>query len=343
MPPGLATAFPPAPGSPLGVAGEPRFGGYAGSMELVDLAPLAGQGLKGLLRRRLRRKRWQWAMVATDEVLAALAIVDAGYFATAFAFATDRAAGAMLFDRSLFGVPGLSASVGDRPGAGLRAFLDTPGGSVRVERRSDRYHLWLALGSEARLDCLLDTRGAPAPFSLVAAVPGGMANVTQKSGGLPASGTLECGGRSFQLDGGLGGLDYTQGILAPRTAWRWAFGAGRLRDGSALSFNLVEGFNAGEVTENVVFHGAGPAPLPACAFRFQEGPTSPCRIASADGRVDLAFRPGPAHREEKNLIVVRSRFFQVAGAFSGRLPGPAGAALEVESLPGLVEDQDVTW
>jgi hypothetical protein len=339
----LATFFQPAPSSPLGPAGEPRYGGYFGSLERADLAPLAGQGVKGLLTRTLRRKRWQWGMVATDEVLAAMAIVDAGYAAFAFAFAADRAAGTMLFDRKYPGLPGLSAAVGDRPGIGARAFLDLPGRRLAIERRGERYHLSAALGGTARLDCLLDTRGAPAPFALVAPVPGGAANVTQKAGALPASGTLECRGRTFSLDGGFGGLDYTQGILARRTRWRWAFAAGRHPDGSPLSFNLVEGFNAGEVTENVVFRGAGPAPLPACAFRFEDGPTSPCRIASADGRVDLLFRPGPGHREQMNLLLVRSRFFQVSGSFAGRVPGPGGRELAFESLPGVVEDQDVTW
>ena len=47
--------------------------------------------------------------------------------------------------------------------------------------------------------------------------------------------------RTFSLDGGLGGYDYTKGMLPRLTAWRWAYGTGRLDDGTVLGFNIPRG------------------------------------------------------------------------------------------------------
>jgi len=46
-------------------------------------------GLAGPIGRLAHRKRWQWAMVSTPEVVACFAIVDAGYAASGFAVAAD--------------------------------------------------------------------------------------------------------------------------------------------------------------------------------------------------------------------------------------------------------------
>ncbi len=335
----LAGPFPPAPPAALGPDGAPRFGAFAGAIGRVDVAPLAGGGVRGLLRRALRLKRWQWGCAATDAVLVSFAVFDAGFVVGAFAFAVDRASGEKVLDGGWLGLPGLSGSVGDHPGTGARAVFAAAGTTLRFERRSDRYQASLALPGAA-MELSLDTRGAPAPFSLVAPVPGGAVNVTQKAGALPCAGELRCRDRAWSLDGGLGGLDYTQGLLARSTEWRWAFGVGRLADGTPLALNLVEGFNDGEPGENVLLAGRGPSPLPACAFAPAAGGMEKgCRIASADGRVDLEFRGGPSHRESRNLLLVRSRFVQVAGAFAGTLPGPDGVPLRVAALPGVAEEQ----
>lgn len=338
-----AAAFTAAPTSVLDAAGAPRFGAYAGGLEHVEVGPVAGTGLGGFLRRLASLKRWHHAFVATDELVLTLAVVDAGYAASGFVFAVERAGGAVLLDRTYL-APAPAAWVNDCPGAGARATLFTPTATLRLERRSDRYQLVAELGRRGRLEAVLDASAAPAPFTLVARVPGGDVHVTQKSGALPAAGELRCGSRRFSLGGGFGGLDYTQGLLARRTRWRWAYATGRAAGGEPLALNLADGIDdeAGP-DEDVLFLGEGPRPLPRCTFEHDpERPLEPWRLQGGDGALDLRFTPLAVHREDRNLALVRARFVQVAGIFDGHLPGPAGA-VPVAGLPGVCEDQELRW
>jgi hypothetical protein len=177
-------------------------------------------------------------------------------------------------------------------------------------------------------------------------VPEGGVGATQKCGGLAASGTLRAAGRDFSLDGGTGGLDGTHGLLARETAWRWAFGTGRLPGGAPVAFNLAEGFAGvpeGDAGENALLLASGTTRLPPVAFAFDRAaPLSAWRVASADGALDLAFVPEAAHREDRDLVLLKTRFVQVAGTFAGRLPSPGGP-VEVAGLAGVVEDHWALW
>lgn len=341
--------LPRAPEEPLDGWGAPRLGAYAGSLGRIDVGRLAAPPGVGPLARAARGKRWVYALVVTPEVQLGVAVLEAAYVGAAFAWVVDRATGAVLYDRSATGLPGLNARVNDRPGPGARASFAGPGVDVLLERRADRYHLDLELGGGAVVvDALLDARAAPEPFVLVARVDGGGFRATQKALCLPVEGRLEVRGRRFDLGGGLGGLDHTAGLLARETAWRWAFGLGRA-DGVPLGFNLAEGFGLApdDPGENALAR-AGEAPwrLPPVGFEYDRlaPDRAPWRISSAGGAVELEFTPGAVHREEKRLPLVATRFAQVAGTFSGVLPGgPGGAPVRVDALPGVVEDHWARW
>lgn len=341
-------AAPPLAASPLALLerGAPRLGAYRGDLPDVDLAALAPSGVAGRVLRAARGKRWLYAVAASDEVLAAVAIVEAGWFAGGFAWALDRRSGAVIWERSAAGVPGRHASVPASVRDGTRARLRGRGLEAELAREGDRWRVWVsgggAMGAFA-LDATLDGRGGPAPFALVVPVPGGGLRATQKSAALRASGHVRVRGRTLALDGGFGGLDFTAGLLARETSWRWAFGTGRA-EGGPIGLNLCAGFGVpgGDPGENAAFRGEGPWRLPAVAFEGG-GEGARWRVASAGREVDLVFRPQGAHREARNLGVLRTRFAQVAGAFEGRIPGPAGEAIELAGLPGVVEDHWAVW
>lgn len=345
----LAT-LPPVPPAVAPLGGAPRFGAYAGELPHVDLTRLGERhGVEGPLR-VLKHKRWQYALVATREVACLLAVMDLGYSAAAFASAVALETGEVLADVSLLGAPRLGARVNDRPGEGLEARFRSPGAALRVTREPGEGHYRLALDVSRlrargglRLDAELHTHGAPDALTVIAPVDGdGRVNVTQKRGALSARGTLEAGGRRWALDGGVGGLDYTQGLLARRTAWRWAFATGTLADGTPLSLNLAEGFNEGP-GENALWVGDTLHPLPRVRFEYREDELlDPWHLRSADGRVDLTFRPLWAHREERDLKLVTSRFAQPVGHFSGRVQ-VGGRTLALARVPGVTERQDTLW
>jgi hypothetical protein len=324
----------------------------------VDLGALAGDFRLTPVRALLERKRWQWAMVATPEVLLVLAVVDLGYSANAFLSAVDVQSGRPLFDGGWLQLPGPAAGVGDAPGEGLSAHLRQPGLSLKCERPAGqaRYRLTARISrlqaflQGARqgpvvLDAELLAAGGAPPLTVVAPLgEAGKVNVTQKWGGLLAFGTLTAGGRRFLLDGGVGGLDYTQGLHARHTAWRWAFASGRLPDGTPFGLNAVEGFNESpEANENALWVGEALEPLARARISFMPRDVmAPWRVTTADGAVDLTFRPLHPHREERDLKLVRAHFLQALGTFEGRVR-VKGRDVRVSGVPGVTEDQDVLW
>lgn len=333
--------LPLAPPAPLEAGALPPPGAYAG--ELAALRLPAPRGLRDRLARIARAKRWVYLLAGGDAALVGAAVVQAGYFGGAFAWVLDRASGAMVASRGAAGIPGVQARVGDRPGPGARARFDGPGLSIALERRADRYDLRIR-APDLAVDLTLDARGAPLPLTLVAPVPGAGPRITQKTAPLVADGDARVGGRTLSL-AGAGGLDHTAGLLARETDWRWAFAAGRHPAGAPLAFNLCEGFGlpAADPGENALFLGHRPARLPAVRFRLDRSdPLAPWQVASADGALALTFRPAGVHREARALLLVSTRFAQVAGTFEGQLPGPSGP-LRVAGLPGVVEDHWARW
>ena len=361
-------ALSPSPHEVPGPDGVPPFGAYAGELGTVDLDRLAPPHALPVWARRLRRKRWHYALYTTPEVVAVMAIAELGYAANAFFAAVDLREKHPLLDETLLGLPAPLSTVSGAMARGLAGSFRVPGARFRFSRApdSDRYRHSVEISALRRprsgrveFEGEALVTGAPPPLVLVAPVSGqprsegdGSAlrrdgvNVTQKSVGLLASGRLEVGRRRYSLDGGVVGLDSTHGFLARHTRWNWAMGCGRLEDGTPLGFNLVAGFNEvaeGSAGENVLFLGDQLEPVRAAVFRFNAAdPLDVWRIETADGTVQLTFRALHAHRDVRDLGLLRSHFVQPLGFFSGRLRF-RGRDLTFDELPGVTEDQDMLW
>jgi hypothetical protein len=348
-----ASPLPASPPSVEDAAGAPRFGTYQGSLDGIHLDALEGAYRPGRWQRLGMHKKWLYGFVATPEVAAAFAIVDLGYASNAFAIAVDLKDGRVLADEGRLGLPSPWVQVNDHLGPGLFAAFRRPDAWLNARRKfgDEHYHAEVRLGLPAplspRLSLELDltATGAGPALTVIAPVAQGLVNVTQKWAGLPASGALEAGGRRYRLEDGMGGLDVTHGYLARRTAWRWAFVCGRAVDGTPLGINLVEGFNEArdDVNENAAWLGPRLVPLGRARFQWnKDNVLEPWRVSTTDGAVDLTFRPLAAHREARDLGVVKSRFAQPIGLWSGTLR-LEGTTVELSSVPGVAEDQDVVW
>jgi len=362
-------ALSPSPAEVPGPDGLPAFGAYAGELGPVNLARLAPPHALPAWARRVRRKRWHYALYTTPEVVAVMAVAEMGYAANAFFAALDLREKQPLVDVTLLGPPAPLSTVSDAMSRGLSASFRVPGARFRFARSStsDRYRHAVEISALRRprsgrvtFDGEALVTGAPPPLALIAPVPGGGSsdrpgasvlmrdgvNVTQKSVGLLASGQLAVGRRRYALDGGVVGLDSTHGFLARHTRWRWAMGCGRGEDGRPLGFNLVAGFNSpaeGSAGENVLFVGDQLEPVGGATFRFNPAdPLDLWQISTDDGKVQVAFRPLHAHREVRDLGLLRSRFVQPLGVFTGRLCF-GGQDIALSGLPGVTEDQDMLW
>ncbi|MDB5218854.1 MAG: hypothetical protein JWO86_6781 [Myxococcaceae bacterium] len=311
---------------------EPAFGAYAGPLPAVQFANL------GLRHRVTRRKRWIYVALATEEVWFSVAIVRTGYAATAFAFAYDLAGQRMMLDRTVLGPAPIARVSDDFHAAGEIARFSMGKTSLALTRRARTLDLHVRM-RDLEIDAAIDeATGAPA-ITAIANLGDGLVNGTEKRALLSMRGRASSGNREVVLDGGTAGYDYTHGLLPRHTKWRWAFALGKTKAGEPFGFNLVQGF-VGE-DECAAFLGGKVSPLAEPRFEFDVAqPMRQWRLVGEG--IDLAFEPGGIHAQNTNLGLVKSRFVQPVGTFTGTLRID-GRDVYVEGLPGVVEDQDVLW
>jgi hypothetical protein len=291
-----------------------------------------------------REKRWVYVGIASEDAYVALAIARLGYAANVFAYVLDARSMRMTATRSLLAPP-TACRVEEGIGAASVATFRFRGSHASVTRGTEDGTL--VVDADLRgfaLHATLDAGDAPPAITAVAPVgpsAASLMNTTEKRALLTANGELRVDGRRYALDGALAGYDYTHGLLARRTAWRWGFGLGRAKSGERVAFNLVQGF-VGE-PECALWIDGELFPLAEGRFAFdRDNPLSEWRVSTADGAVDLRFAPGGMHSEAKNFGVIASRFVQPAGAFRGTIRA-LGRELEIERMLGVTEDQDVLW
>jgi len=325
-----------APHSPVDRDGRPALGAYRGYAERVSWHALARDLRRGGLWRKLHTKTWHYASIVNDACVLALAIIDVGIAASAFAYVFDRRAGRLLTNVSFTGLPG-TARFTERAGPGAASRFKGRGARFAIEHRAGNWHIEGQTRGGFELVARLDPATAPAPLCAIASIAGGVANCTHKTVGLAASGSVAVGGVRFDLAGGTGALDHTHGLLARDTRWRWASAT---RPG--LSLNLVEDFNG--PVENVVWIGDELLPVGPVSFAYDPSATSrPWGIRSSNGVLDLEFTPIGERREDKNLLVAKSWYVQPIGTFRGVIRIPERPPLDVNDLVGVTEDHVARW
>lgn len=349
----MTTVLEVVPNSVVDSRGVPRFGTFRGELPAVDIGGLRDLFQPTRWQWGIRRKRWHFSMIATDEVLLCHAVVDAGFVGQSFIYAVDLYEERAVMSQRFVGAPGVQATVNDHPGGGHRSSFRAPGARLDLRRgeglskyrwRGRLHPLIHREPGGVRLDATIAAPRRPHALTVISPVESGLVNITQKWSALAAAGGLRVGSRSYQLEGGLAGTDYTQGILARRTRWRWAHGLGRLADGRAVGLNLVAGFNEGrdDINENALWVGEELIPLARAEFEYDpDQPEAPWGLRTQDGVVDLWFKPYYVFEDRHYWRVVNGHFVQPAGRFEGTIE--IDGVRRGVSLVGVTEDQDIYW
>lgn len=151
---------------------------------------------------------------------------------------------------------------------------------------------------------------------------------TRKQAGVPVSGTVRLGGQVLTV-AARAVIDDTAGFYPRHTSWCWSAGVGSSDAGRAVAWNLVAGVNDPPTSsERTVWVDGTPREVGPC--RFDE------ELGAVDG---LRFSAEAMRSRSDNLLLVRSRYRQPFGTFSGQLPG--GIALA--DGYGVMEEHDVWW
>lgn len=323
-----------APAAIVDAEGRPQLGRFAGTAASFNHAALAAPWARSAWWRRFHHKRWHYVALAGDDLFCAAAIVDLGWTSTAFAYAFERRQRKIVAAFSQDGVPGLSARLAaSANGSSTFRFLSN---RIAIEADGRGGHVLALRCGRFEIDARFC--GTVPMLLAVGEVAGGSVHATQKSAGMAVRGELRIGDRQASLDGAVASLDYSNGLLARDTDWRWACGHD-LR----LGFNLQAGYFGSN--ENVLWLDGELIPLGAASFDFkQSDPMAPWHIRTADGLLDLQFTPEGMRQENKNLLVAASRYVQPIGTFSGWVKPHAGAApVVIKELPGVTEDHHSRW
>jgi hypothetical protein len=327
-----ALSAPPA--SLFGSSGTPALGSFAGALPAVDWSPVKRSPLQAL-----REKRWIYLTLASEELHAALAVVNLGFATKVFAFVFDKAQRRVVARESMMLPPGLA-----RVGANLDApeLVDARfgGASVHLAHEGDRVRVKANLGS-IRIDALVNDASAPPSIGAIVDLGARRFHATEKRTLASWSGVVEAGDDRYRAEGGLAGFDFSAGFPHHRTEWRWAFLLGRTTAGEPIALNLVEGF-VREPECAVWFrgavHGVGEG-----RFAFdRSNPWKPWKVTTTDGAVDLELIPCDLHEEFLEAGVLGVRYKQPIGLFSGTLR-IAGEEVAVHRAVGVAEDQRVRW
>jgi Protein of unknown function (DUF2804) len=267
----------------------------------TGFGPSAGMpGGMPVVARGQVRKRWRYVGVFGDELMLCAARAQVGPLWQSFWVLWER--------RERRGYDHTSLRPGSRE-------VRMDGERVEIEARGVRASLVL---------------GEAAPIE--ARCPSGRAWAwTRKRAGVPVRGTVEAGGRRWDVDA-LAVDDESAGYHRRHTSWLWSAGVGSATDGRAVAWNLVEGINdppAG--SERAIWVDGEPAEPPPVRFDSLEG------IGFADGAT-LRFDPETERARHDNLLVVRSRYRLRFGRFSGALEG-----VELGEGLGVMEEHDAHW
>lgn len=328
-------SLPAAPAALLDADGRPLLGRFAGRTGPVDWSALAPPFARGKLWRRLHHKRWHYVALCTERVFCALAIVDLGWTSTTFAYAFDRSDGDMLANFSADGPLGRRGRVADH--AGGASYFNAGRSRVAIEPQADgRTQVTLACDFLEIDACF----GAPAAPLLLAAgtVANGAVHTTQKSSGMALEGEVRTWREDYDLAGGVASFDYSNGLLARDTAWRWA-SAHNLE----LGFNLQSGYFGGN--ENALWlDGQVHALAPAHFLYDAKDPLSQWHIFTEDDLLELYFTPEGARRDHRRNLLAASQFLQPVGTFTGWVRStPDEPKRIVSQLMGVTEEHRSRW
>lgn len=326
---------PVAPPQPLAQDGTPHFGTYEGALPNTSLDLAASRIQMGALYRLRSEKRWQWFGAIDEDLAIGGAILRAGYLGQCFIWVFDRRRLQMLIDLSI-PCPRPQVFVSDSPGQGSLAKFSFMGLSAQVSRQDDRVEI-RAKARNLELSLAMTEQRCP-PATAICPVPDDRVNITQKQAGLLAEGVVRVDKRTFVLGKDASGfLDYTHGLLAYETSWRWAIGAGHTKDQRRFSFNLVEGFNQG--LENVVWLDGVLHSVGQVQFIYNpQTPWTPWFVRSLDDQLRLTLYVDGIRQEDVSYGPVQSQYVQPIGRWVGHL-----GSWEIEHAVGVAEDHLARW
>ena len=331
--------------------GKPAFGVFSGEIGDISLAEYQIPGfwnLSGFLK-KARTKRWRFVGFFSEDIVAGIAVVDAGYIGSTFSYAFDIKEG-KLYEYRAQSPFGKAVSISDHATSGSAIFTK---GDNRISMlyeadKSSRVDVDAQVeDGRLQIEAFLDESfEAATPHQITTPTPQGSFAFTHKTAGLPAHGKITVAGKTFILEEGkaFAAVDCTAGYHDYHWVWHWSSFGGLAKDGRRVGLNLVAPVHHPTITENAMWIENKRVVLSEARSEFDKKDVlKPWHISTIDGHVDLEFRPLGERAESLNAGIFNSHFHQPIGTYHGTLKDEDGSILELDGVRGVAEDHDAHW
>lgn len=283
-----------------------------------------------LPRRRVERKAWVYLGFFSRDFYAGMAIVDAGFLATAFCYVYIPAEKFFIEDRQVLPL-GFAADFDATLADTWRL------GSYEILPTNDR----IIFNLRGQFDLTATFMRRHNGLSTIAPSENARPfHFTYKEMAMAVEGEFIGKGRRQKFAGEFGILDYSKGYPPRRTEWNWMSMVGKTESGKQLAVNLVDKFNEG--IENALWLDGKAMALASAHFHFiHPADKSIWRIFTRDNAIEARFRPFGARSENIHAGILRSKFIQPYGTFDGiiKIDGES----EKFTGFGVTEDHLALW
>jgi hypothetical protein len=305
--------------------------------------PVVRANLRGS---RLRKKRWDYVCVASDEVAVGVIWADLDYLGLASITLIDLVTG----ETTTRGLPsplGLGVRHAEWPNR-MHARVRIPGLALAVDDEPSGTRLRFSLGARAYGDLFVALPNGQQSVNVVVPFAGGGFQLNTKHAARPVRGELVAFGRRHRFDDArraFGCLDFGRGVWPRDTRWNWGVAQGMI-GGRRVGVNLGGRWTDGTgSTENALFVDERVEKISEdLAWRYDVARArEPWRVVAESGRLDVVLEPAHAIHVKASVGVLGSELHQVWGTWRGHVDTERGERVVVDGLRGFAEDHVATW
>lgn len=297
--------------------------------------------------RFLRKKKWDYWCVTSNDLLFSATISNLDYAAAAFIYILDfgtkdfgEATEIIPLPRKLIMPEGV---YGDqefrRGGIVVRIRSTTMGVALDVEGKSVAGH---PLAAQIRVE------RPPNHESLNVVVPWNASTFqfTSKQHAMPASGRVRWGGREYNFDAAdsFACLDFGRGIWPFSTSWNWgAFSARIGRDTIGVNMGARWTDGTGMNENGIIYNGRLTKVFSDMRFEHDGNLMNPWRIRTTESdEIDFTFTPFFHRKADTNLLILRTNVSQMIGRYTGTVK-VGSKRISVIDAPGWAEEHFARW
>ncbi|CAA0110236.1 Uncharacterised protein [Zhongshania aliphaticivorans] len=330
----------------IGKNGQPTFGLFETGVNEVnfqdyDLRSAMDRKLGGLAK-HFKFNQFQFVALVSPQLIVGVAIVDLKLVSNAFVYLYEPQT--QVFEEFSFTQPlARQTKIETRPEDGAASFRCGKN-QLSIKAQAGRREVSVSLKSGLEISASIDESNTP-PLALCSRAGYQGWVYTRKNAAMPCEGHIVWGGKDINLAEikALASVDWTAGYMRGETFWNWGSLSASLADGRRLGMNLAAGVNETGFTENALWLDDRLIKVDMVNFEFDRyQASSPWRMRSADGIVNIVFTPKGQRKEKINALFIASNFTQHFGVFNGEIR-LADEVININNCWGFAEDHFARW